>query len=81
VSDLLRSRRPFPLSGRSTVDETRPECRDECAASERRYLNDPVQREEGGTLAIVESIRAGLVFQLKQSVGVDVIRSHEEHYL
>jgi len=38
-----------------------------------RYLDDPVQREEGGTPAIVESIRAGLVFQLKQAVGVEVI--------
>ena len=38
-------------------------------------------REEGGTPAIVESIRAGLVFQLKEAVGVDVIRAHEEHFL
>ena len=30
---------------------------------------DPAHREEGGTPAIVESIRAGLVFQLKQAVG------------
>ena len=30
-----------------------------------RYLDDPVAREEGGTPAIVESIRAGLVFGLK----------------
>ena len=37
---------------------------------EHRYLDDPVHREEGGTPAIVESIRAGLVFQLKQAVGV-----------
>ena len=42
---------------------------------------DPAHREEGGTPAIVESIRAGLVFQLKQAVGIDVIRAHEEHYL
>ncbi|MEZ4335607.1 MAG: hypothetical protein R3B82_03175 [Sandaracinaceae bacterium] len=28
-------------------------------------LEDPQHREEGGTPAIVESIRAGLVFQLK----------------
>ena len=46
--------------------------------SEHVYLADPVHREEGGTPAIVESIRAGLVFQLKQAVGVDVIRAHEE---
>jgi hypothetical protein len=29
----------------------------------------------------VESIRAGLVFQLKDAVGIDVIREHEESYL
>ena len=40
--------------------------------TEHRYLDDPAHREEGGTPAIVESIRAGLVFQLKQAVGVDV---------
>lgn len=50
-------------------------------STEHRYLDDPAQREEGGTPAIVESIRAGLVFQLKDAVGVDVIRAHEEHYL
>ena len=49
--------------------------------TEHRYLEDPAQREEGGTPAIIESIRAGLVFQLKHAVGVDVIRAHEEHYL
>ena len=39
---------------------------------EHLYLDDPVHREEGGTPAIVESIRAGLVFQLKDAVGTDV---------
>lgn len=48
---------------------------------EHRYLDDPVQREEGGTHAIVDSIRAGLVFQLKDAVGIDVIRAHEEAYV
>ncbi len=48
-------------------------------AVEHRYLDDPVHREEGGTPAIVESIRAGLVFQLKRAVGLDVIRAHEEY--
>ena len=38
-------------------------------------------REEGGTPAIVDSIRAGLVFQLKEAVGLEMIRAHEEHYL
>ena len=48
---------------------------------EHRYLEDPVHREEGGTPAIVESIRAGLVFQLKQEVGTDVIRAHEDDFV
>ena len=30
-------------------------------------------REEGGTPGIVESIRAGMVFGLKQAIGTDVI--------
>ncbi|MBJ8341290.1 aminotransferase class V-fold PLP-dependent enzyme [Antrihabitans sp. YC3-6] len=43
-----------------------------------RYLDDPVAREEGGTPAIVESIRAGLVFALKDAVGTDRIQANEE---
>ncbi|CAM5365003.1 Cysteine desulfurase [Streptomyces alboniger] len=43
-----------------------------------RYTPDPVAREEGGTPAIVESIRAGLVFALKESVGHELIRDREE---
>ena len=48
---------------------------------EHVYLEDPVAREEGGTPDIVGSIRAGLVFQLKQAVGVPVIRAAEEALL
>jgi selenocysteine lyase/cysteine desulfurase len=43
-----------------------------------RYLDDPVAREEGGTPAIIESIRAGLVFALKQAVGTDLIAAREQ---
>ena len=46
-----------------------------------RYLDDPTHREEGGTPAIIESIRAGLVFQLKAAVGIDVIRAHEADFV
>jgi hypothetical protein len=42
---------------------------------------DPDHREEGGTPAIVESIRAGLVFQLKETVGVSEIRAREEDFI
>ena len=43
-----------------------------------RYLDDPVAREEGGTPAIIESIRAGLAVALKQAVGTDLIAAREE---
>jgi hypothetical protein len=46
-----------------------------------RYLTDIEHREEGGTPAIVESIRAGLVFQLKNAVGTDRIRELEESFI
>ena len=48
---------------------------------EHVYLADPEHREEGGTPAIVESIRAGLVFQLKEAVGVDAIREREASFI
>ncbi|MFI5254719.1 MAG: aminotransferase class V-fold PLP-dependent enzyme [Candidatus Limnocylindrales bacterium] len=46
-----------------------------------RYLADIEHREEGGTPAIVESIRAGLVFALKEAVGVEAIRAREESFI
>ena len=49
--------------------------------ADHRYLEDIEHREEGGTPAIVESIRAGLVFQLKEAVGADVIRDLEEAFI
>ena len=48
---------------------------------EHRYLDDVECREEGGTPAIVDSIRAGLVFQVKQAVGADTIREREESFI
>ena len=46
-----------------------------------RYLADATHREEAGTPAILESIRAGLVFGLKREVGVDVIAARERDFL
>jgi selenocysteine lyase/cysteine desulfurase len=48
---------------------------------DQRFLTDVVHREEGGTPAIVESIRAGLVFQLKQAIGAETIERREEDYV
>jgi len=45
------------------------------------YLTDPAHREEGGTPAIIEAIRAGLVFKLKEAVGVETIRAREDRFL
>ena len=70
--ELLRNRVP-DVPGGGTVAYVNP--------TEHRYLSDPTQREEGGTPAIVESIRAGLVFQLKEAVGVDLIRAQEDRFL
>jgi selenocysteine lyase/cysteine desulfurase len=44
------------------------------------YHPAPEVREEAGTPPIVESIRAGLVFALKESVGVDEIRRRETRF-
>lgn len=48
---------------------------------EHRYLSDVVHREEGGTPAILESIRAGLVFQLKEAVGHHNIEGRERCFV
>ncbi len=48
---------------------------------EHVYLSDIVHREEGGTPAIIEAVRAGLVMQLKSAVGIDVIRAHETDFV
>ncbi|MEA2536315.1 MAG: hypothetical protein QOF11_549 [Chloroflexota bacterium] len=50
-------------------------------ASQHYYLTDVEHREEGGTPAIVESIRAGLVFGLKEAVGAETIRAREEELI
>ena len=49
--------------------------------TEHAYLTSPEHREEGGTPAILESIRAGLVFALKNAVGTDYIREREHALL
>ena len=48
---------------------------------EHDYHVDVEHREEAGTPAIVESIRAGLVFQLKEAVGADVIEARESAFV
>ncbi len=47
---------------------------------DHQFIADHQRREEGGTPAIVESIRAGLVFSLQQEVGVEQIEQLEAQY-
>jgi selenocysteine lyase/cysteine desulfurase len=70
--DLFHNRVPG-MPGGGTVAYVNP--------TEHVYLTDVEHREEGGTPAIVDSIRAGLVFQLKEEVGVAEIRRREESFI
>ena len=70
--ELFANRVPV-VPGGGTVAYVNPE--------DHAYLDDPAHREEGGTPAIIEAVRAGLVFQLKEAVGVETIRAHEERLL
>jgi selenocysteine lyase/cysteine desulfurase len=70
--ELFRNRVPT-LPGGGTVAYVNP--------TEHVYLDDIEHREEGGTPAIVESIRAGLVFGLKEAVGVAAIREREVSFI
>ena len=47
---------------------------------DHQFIADHERREEGGTPAIVESIRAGLVFKLQQAVGTDLIERLEASF-
>jgi selenocysteine lyase/cysteine desulfurase len=68
---LLRNRVPS-VPGGGTVLFVSPDS--------HSYDPDPVIREEGGTPAIVESIRAGLVFALKEEIGAEEIRRREQGF-
>ena len=65
---------PVPaMPGGGTVSWVNPET--------HYYLAPGERREEGGTPAIVESIRAGLVFQLKDQVGSHTIEALEQGFI
>ena len=65
---IITNQKPSLIGG-GTVSFVTPE--------DHTFLPVGVRREEGGTPGIVESIRAGLVFQLKQAVGENVIEARE----
>ncbi|GAB5415245.1 MAG: aminotransferase class V-fold PLP-dependent enzyme [Congregibacter sp.] len=67
-SSLLKNTVPAVVGG-GTVSFVSPD--------DHRFLADAERREEGGTPAIVEAIRAGLVFRLQEQVGSDEIERLE----
>lgn len=73
ASRSLFTNRVPDVPGGGTVSFVNPTAHD--------YLADIEHREEGGTPDIIGSIRAGLVFQLKNAVGVELIRTLEENWV
>lgn len=71
-SDLFSNRVPDVVGG-GTVAYVSP--------SQHEFLGHTEHREEGGTPDIVGAIRAGLIFQLKESVGVECIRALESSFV
>ncbi len=69
----LFSNRVPDVPGGGTVKYVNP--------TEHEYHRTIEHREEGGTPAIIESIRAGLVFQLKEAVGVEAITLKERDFV
>ena len=69
---MLNNRVPA-VPGGGTVMYVTPE--------DHQFIADHERREEGGTPAIIESIRAGLAFKLQQDVGTDVIAAREQHFV
>jgi len=49
--------------------------------TQQKYYKDIEVREEAGTPGIIESIRAGLIFKLKDAVGTSYIHKKETEYI
>ena len=60
---------PPSVSAGGTVDYVGPDDQD--------FINRIEEREKAGTPGVLQTLKAGLVFQIKDRVGVDVINSRE----
>jgi hypothetical protein len=64
---------PPSMAGGGTVDYVGPESHD--------FIKDIETRENAGTPGILQTLKAALVFQIKQAVGVELIEQRERDYL
>ena len=66
---ILASSKPYRLGGAIVffVNET-----------EHEFVADKQEREESGTPGIIQDIRTGLVFQLKEAITADTIMQRDE---
>ena len=71
--ELLNSEQTPSLPGGGTVSWVSPR--------HHYYLPAGERREEGGTPAIIEAIRAGLVFKLKKTIGAKAIEQREKQHI
>ncbi|MDH5345728.1 MAG: aminotransferase class V-fold PLP-dependent enzyme, partial [Gammaproteobacteria bacterium] len=60
---------PPSVSGGGTVDYVGPDGQD--------FIKNVEEREKAGTPGVLQTLKAGLVFQIKDRVGVDVINARE----
>jgi selenocysteine lyase/cysteine desulfurase len=67
--DLYRLRAPTTAGG-GTVSYVGPE--------DHAFLGDVEAREDAGTPAIVQRIRAAMAFRVKERVGLELVRAREE---
>ncbi|AUC56255.1 aminotransferase (plasmid) [Sagittula sp. P11] len=75
ASGLLIADRTFLDTGRPTV--TGGGTVSYVTENHHEYVTNPERREEGGTPAIIENIRAGMVLALKRTVGEDKVEERE----
>lgn len=64
---------PPSVAGGGTVDYVGPESHD--------FIQDIEARENAGTPGILQTLKAALVFQIKQAVGQEVIEQREKAYV
>jgi selenocysteine lyase/cysteine desulfurase len=70
---IYRKDLPPTVAGGGTVDFV--------TMDKERYIEDVETREKAGTPAILQNIKAALVFQLKEKIGVENIEKIEHYFL